>query len=527
MQRKTYLKILSGIVLLGLLIKILTTLFIEPRVREKIEAKLNEKSKDYYVEIGKVHVSLVVPGIKLDSITIFSKQKNRGNPVLKGKIATIKFRGIHILKALFTNEIVIKDITIANSNIKGQIPFPKKAKTPIIIPLNIRIGKILFNKTDLSIKNVSNAQTISVKDGNLILYDLKVEKHDTLSSGNIKQLDFEAKELISVSSDSMYTFGARNIFYSATSNTLNAAGLSVQPNYKEYDFTSRYKYQTVRIEAEFSNIFILHFNPADYFRSRRLISSYIEIGKIEMKVFRDKRKEFRHVNKATFQDMIYNYPGFIRLDSIAILNGDITYTEHAEKANEPGRLSFNKIHAKIFKLTNDIIYKTESASLVLKCNALLMGKGKLTILLKSRIFDSQNTFSVSGTLSDMDIKEMNPYLEKNAFIYATSGKIDAMNFNYIANNTQATGKMTMLYHGLDITVKNKQTDDTTAFKERFISIIANKKILDSNPIPGNDVREGKIEYVRDPEKFLFSYFAKSILSGIKPSIIKNEKKNNK
>lgn len=523
MQRKTYLKILYGIVILCLLIKLLIVLLAEPRVREKIQAAFNEKSKDYYVEIDKVHILLIAAGIKLDSITIFSKQKNKGIPVLEGKIASIKFEGIHILKALFTKDIVIRDITISNSNLKGKIPFPKKAKLPIILPLDIRIGKILFNNMELSVENTSTPKSYSLNKGDLKVYNLHFIKQDTLSIGIINQFDFEAEKIKSVSADSMFTISARNIAYSTTSNTLTANNFSLQPNYKDYDFTSRYKYQTDRIEAGFSNIYIQNFNAADYFKSQRLISSYIEIGKIEMKVFRDKRKEFRHINKPALQDRMYSFPGFIQLDSIAILNGDITYIEHAEKANEPGYITFAKINAKFYKITNDSSYRKENAYSEFKCNALLMGKGKLTIRLKSRIFDSQNTFSMNGSLSDMDINEMNPYMDKNAFIYATSGKLVAMDFNFTANNTKATGKITMLYNGLEITIKNKRTDDTTAFKERFISAIANKKILNSNPMPGKEVREGIIEYERDPERFILSYCVKSIMSGIKSSIIKSPK----
>ncbi|MEI8225540.1 MAG: hypothetical protein WCG82_06395, partial [Bacteroidota bacterium] len=95
---------------------------------------------------------------------------------------------------------------------------------------------------------------------------------------------------------------------------------------------------------------------------------------------------------------------------------------------------------------------------------------------------------------------------------------------FTANNDKATGKMTMLYHGLDIAVKSKRTDDTTAFRERFISLIANIKVLDSNPMPGKDVRVGIIDYERDPERFLFNYCFKSIMSGIKSSLVKSPKK---
>ncbi len=153
-----------------------------------------------------------------------------------------------------------------------------------------------------------------------------------------------------------------------------------------------------------------------------------------------------------------------------------------------------------------------------------MGKGKLNILLKGRLFDSNNTFSLNGSLLDMEANELNPILEKSAYIYATSGKIDKMNFSFSADNTNAAGKMTMLYHGLDITVKNKRTDDTTAFKERFISWIANRRVMDSNPVPGDDVRAGIIYFDRDPERFLFHYCFRSILSGITSSLSKNPEK---
>ena len=247
---------------------------------------------------------------------------------------------------------------------------------------------------------------------------------------------------------------------------------------------------------------------------------------MDMKIFKDKRKEFRHLNKPALQDMLYGFPGTIQIDSIGLMNGNVTFTVHAEEANEPGSISFNEINAKIYKVTNDTIYKTESAFLEIKADALLMGKGKMTISLKGRLFERDNTFSLNGTLSNLEINELNPILEKSAFIYATSGRIDEMYFSHTANNTKATGKMTMLYNGLNITVKNKQTDDTTAFRERFISFIANRRILDSNPVKDEKVRVGIIDFERDPERFIFHYWFNSILSGITSSLTNNHKKRN-
>ena len=455
MKKKIFLKILVGTIALVLLTKLLTTILFEPWLGRIIDAELNDENRDYNVEIDKLHILIIKSGIVMEGVTIYSKQVHDGDHDLKAEIESVKFKGINLAKAIFRHDIHIGAVTISNSIIKGKIPFSGETIPPIVSPLKIGISRILFDKINLEMKNDSTAQSYSVKEGVLKVYDLLVEKQDTLFPGTIKLFDLEAKELVSVSSGKMYSYLIKGMSYSAASNTLAIDSLCIHPNYTEYDFTSRYKYQTNRIEAIFSNIYVHDFYSYGYYRSMSLKSSYIEIGKMDMKVFRDKRKEFRHLNKPAFRDMLYSYPGTIQIDSIGLMNGNVTFKVHAEEANEPGSIRFNEINAKIYKVTNDTIYKIESAFLELKADALLMGKGKMTISSKGRLFDRDNTFSLNGTLSNLEANELNPILEKSAFIYATSGKIDAMNFSYTANNTKATGEMTMLYNGLNITVKNK------------------------------------------------------------------------
>jgi hypothetical protein len=122
------------------------------------------------------------------------------------------------------------------------------------------------------------------------------------------------------------------------------------------------------------------------------------------------------VNKPEFQDVIYNYPGTIHIDSIIVLSGNVTYTEHAEESNEPGNVSFNNINVKIYNITYDTIYKEDNDFIELKGKTLLMGKGRMTIRLKAKLFDNYNTFSLNGTLSSLEANELNPILEKYFYI---------------------------------------------------------------------------------------------------------------
>ena len=520
-------KILLWLVAIVLLINILTTLVIEPWIGKKIETALNEKNRAYIIKINEVHISLIKSGIELENIHISSSRANGGKPYLNGQIASAKLKGIKLAKAIFKRDIEIREVIFSNLNIKGKIPFPEKSKPPIVSSLNIRIGNILLDKINLAIENTLTAKAYTITGGVLKMHDLQVEKHDTLTPGIVKQFDFKAKELLSISDDSMYMYKASGVIYAAYSKTLAADSFLIHPNYVDYDFSTRHKYESDRIEARISNIHLFNFSVPDYLKSRRLVSSYIEIGKLDLKAFRDKRKIFRHVNKPMFQNMIYNYHGSINIDSIVVINGNISYTEHAEKAEKPGHISFNEINVKIYRITNDTIYKTKNASLILKGRALVMGTGKINILLKAKLFERHNTFTLRGTLTDLEAKELNPILKESVYMYATSGKIDAMNFNFTANNTKATGRMTMRFHGMDVAIINKRTVDTTGIIEKVKSIFANKKMKDSNSAEHNNVREGIIYYERDPEKFLFNYCFESILSGIKSSLSKSPMKKKK
>lgn len=522
MKGKIVVYILLGIVILAVVLLIVTPVIVEPVLRKKVLVALNEKLTNHHVEIEKVHFSLVQSAIEFENIILTSNHQNEGNNDLTGEIESVKFKGISLLKALFKKDFDIDEVIISNATIQGKVSFPKNKKPPAISHSNIRIDNILVDRVNLALKDSSTSKALAVKNGILNLYNIQIEKQDTLQ-GFLRKFDFGADEFLSVSADSMYTLKASGINYSDSSKNLSLNGFSVLPNYKDYDFTSRHRFETDRVEGVFSNIYMYNFPVDEYFNSGSLISTYIEIGELDLRVFRDKRKDFEHVNKPTLQDLIYNYPGALRIDSIAVLRANIIYSEHVEKATEPGMISMNELQAKIYSITNDTIYKTKKNSFKLRANALLMGKGRMTVALNAELFDKQNTFSMTGSLSNIEAKELNPMLEKNAFVYATSGKIEKMNFSFTANNTKATGQMTMIYNGLDLAIKNKRTDDTTAIIERIVSIIANKKALNSNPLPGDSVRIGIIDYKRDPEKFIFNYGFKSILSGIKSSVIKNPK----
>ena len=523
MNRKIYLKILVGAGAALLSILLLPPIIITHWVKNKLELTFNSDSSNYIITAEKVKPLMIQSGIELQRVRIQSKNKSRTND-LDVEIKSFKITGISLVNAIFKKEAKIRKITISDGNISGKIPSNRDSVNPVAIPFDLRVRKVSFDRIDLTVLNSADAGSFSFKGGSLRFYAVHVEKNDTLSTVRLKPFDFEAQEIVSVTSDSMYLYRNTGISFSTITNILEIDSIFVKPTYKDYDFTSRYEFQKNRIEAGLSKIYIHDFDIAGYVRSGDLKSSFVEIGKMDMAVFRDNRKEFHHVNKPEFQDIIYNYRGNIKIDSAALIRGNISYTEHTFEANESGFISFNEIGARLYKITNDTIYRTDTAFFRIECNALLMGKGKISVLLDARIFDSKNTFSLNGTLYAIDARELNPMLEKRAFIYVTSGMIQEMSFSFTADNKKALGTMTMLYKGLDLAIKNKRTDDTTAFRERLVSWLVNRNVIDSNPLTDEEIRVGIIDFDRDPERFLLNYCSRAILSGIRSSIQRNSMK---
>jgi fructose-specific component phosphotransferase system IIB-like protein len=424
-----------------------------------------------------------------------------------------------VFRLLFQKSIAIRKLSISEISIFGQLPHSEKKASPSIMPVNLRIGRIVLNKIDFGLEEPALKKAYNLQSGVLILYDLKIEKRDTLSPRLLKRFDFKADGFQTLSKDSMYTYKLKGVDYKCKPGRLAVKEVVIHPNYSKKRFAELHRFATDRMDGRFSNIVAGGFSVEDLIKSKRLGSSGIEIDGLNLIVFRDNRKVKLHVVKPVFQQMMYLCPVSLNLDSIHVKNGDITYIERVPKANHEGYICFKQIDATLYNVTNDKIYKRRNVSLILKGDALLMGKGRFSVLLDAKLYDRLNTFTVKANLSHIPASSLNPLLSNNVFMKVTSGEIESMNFFFTANDLKAKGSMCLLYHDLKIAVINKKTEKSNALKERFLSMVLNSKILDSNPLHGKKVRVGKIEKARDPEKFLFNYCVKSIVSGIQTSIL--------
>ena len=88
--------------------------------------------------------------------------------------------------------------------------------------------------------------------------------------------------------------------------------------------------------------------------------------------------------------------------------------------------------------------------------------------------------------------------------------------------------MKFIYHDLKIGVLNKADHDKHGIREGVLTLVANKLVIkNSNPEKNKAPRITEINYLRNPQRFIFNYVYHSLLSGIKPAIGLSSKKSEK
>ena len=179
---------------LVLLVLLLIPVVLEPWAENKIENKFNGHNQDYLLDIGKLNISIIKPGVELENLTLFSKQEKEGIPVLKGEIASFRIKGVKLLKAIFRQDIEIVEVIISDSRITGKFTFPEKTVNAKISPLNITIDRLILDNFSIDIKSDSTAQAYMISDGFIYFQNLKVEKSDTLSFAILKQFEFRCRK---------------------------------------------------------------------------------------------------------------------------------------------------------------------------------------------------------------------------------------------------------------------------------------------------------------------------------------------
>lgn len=558
MKRKFNVKVLKIIGIILALVILITAgglIYLDRNV-EKIaegflekEFKKSELSKVYEISYSNVKISLLSGKIIFEDLIISPRDSFFTAPVelrfkylLVYKIEIPEFSVSGLTENFYLNleEIVLEEIKFNNpvitmiDHLTVDEKKLAKAQAESIVADSAQKKKELgaFSLSGFSVKNgnfkffskIKNKTIVKAGKINIEIINLK------LSPGQIVQTlvteTFEAAylsfgEVSYPLENGFYTVEVDEVLNNVGERKIILNGLKLKPQFDKSEFGKKFGKQTDRIDLAVSAIEIDGFDPEKLIFENEINIKNILIDELVLNAYRDKNVPFdySHFPKYPQQSLAALNMG-LNIKKIEIKNSSVLYEQLAEDADIPGEVPISNLYATITNVSNitNVIREKGPMNWDIQANFFEAGLLELEVLFTKNI-DSPD-FSFKGKMGEMDMKAFNSMIENTENLRIDHGIINSMTFKAVANEDFAEGELVLKYDSLRITGLKKISEKE---KEElgFLSALANVVIRSFNPSKksSEEPEPVTIFFERDKNKGIFNYLAKSIISGIKVTIV--------
>ena len=490
--------------------------------------------RGHILEAGKIETDLLSASVSAMSLSIYpdpawESGQETGIRIDTCSVDTLSIRGINAFRYLLFKELSIQGILLGKTFISLSVSDVQERDDFSGHHGKSQISKIIFkslNVSDLGI-NVHEMETgrkmMSVNSLKLTTGKLKIGvksgKDMKISYPDIERLDIDT--LQAVLSDGFYKAEIGQI-RNTGGQDFNLREIKLLPQYKKYSFSKRLGYQTDRIKLLLDELNIRGF---DYkkLEDKIIRCEAIEGNAVFADFFRDKNMPRKPGHRPPMpQQMITGIPYRVCIDSISMNRNEVHYIEHVPGAPEAGFVFFDDLNLLVLNVNNDPAYFKKANTLRVFATGSVMGESLAKLKISFPASKSPDTIFFSGSLKNMNLNSFNTMLERNKQVRINKGYLDELSFDAMGNNDFATGKMSFLYHDLNITVLKQEAE--IAEERKFLSFLMNTFLRSNNPAGKKSPLIAEMGFERDKEKSFINYMWKTVLSGIAETITPGKSK---
>lgn len=174
------------------------------------------------------------------------------------------------------------------------------------------------------------------------------------------------------------------------------------------------------------------------------------------------------------QEVLATIRETIRLDTLRVAHGEVSYSELAPDGARPGTMRFADLSLTACNIANRSDPKKRPIPAVAQMHVLLAGVAPTEIHMAYDLFSPELHITYDGTVGRMDGRALNDILVDLKGYRVTEGRLDSARFQFSVEHDVAVGEMEVLYHDLTVDVVDKGTHRpdlsqllTSAINNRF------------------------------------------------------------
>jgi hypothetical protein len=496
-----------------LFLLLLADIFVNYTFENKLRSEL-KKNREADINFESAHASIFTLSLILKNVDVSYFGKHQKKRFHKFNMDEVYVRGINAFKwwneqALSAHRILFKNGTIVLDKYLLDQKDSTGAKDENANSMNVTSHSVDF-------RNVS----IKVQQDNKPLLECSGEVHlenfSSQAQKDIKGLAFRLHDVVypmtGTHGQILYVQDMRVNSHNSEAE-LNSIRIVTPVDKKK--FARQLGFQTDYIDASAKKITIKGLDVLSL-RDNRVVSNKITIEKPRLYVYRDRRIPDRDKEERMPDAILADLKTNLRIDTLAINDADVTYEERpADDPDTTGIISFSHTNSVTYHLYNHPA-KGELETMTILSQGQLKGHGTVDTKFVFPLVKGKQYY-VDGTIKNLDLTSLNNSSINLGHIRINSGQLNTLAFNFSFDHIQSRGKIVGDYNNL--VIEKLKVKDGRLKKDKFRSMVEQTIVIPKNKDKSmrEKQRTGKINYRRDPNKFVWNFMLNSLLDGIRSS----------
>jgi len=430
------------------------------------------------------------------------------------RLSAVTAEGINLYELFAHKTLLIKDITIDS----GTVQYSRHIIRQVQKIRNSEYNHFLFK--NISLKNIhtqvktdTTTSLSALLNGRIGELSIKIDSLHTLSY-SVEGVDALVEHLSISRTEGMYGGTVARIRVNTLEKKLIIDSAILIPNYGKYEFAHQAGEQIARMDLSIPHI-IIDGLQYEKLMDASFIAASIKIKSFDLYSFKDKRIPFlRKKNIPLPMAGFIHLPFSVKVDSISIEDSHIHVEEFPEFGNTIGIITFDSIRASITHLNNRR-KETDPTTARFDVTALLLNQGRIKANFQFPL-DGSPLYSATGSISKMNLKTLNPVLSALGNVRVESGYLNALSFQFKYTDYFSKGTLNIDYSDLQLMSLDDHHRATDGFKTFLMNAFVKNKRSQS---PLSNVQTARIEVERDRKRYIFNIWIKSIMDGLKSSVL--------
>ena len=344
---------------------------------------------------------------------------------------------------------------------------------------------------------------------------MKVLLHKDYTTNILTSSVIDAQETDLIFLKSQNYLGLQKLHISVPDSGMTVDSIKYSPLIHDEQFFAKDKFRQTRFRFDIPKLEIGGLDFLAFLRGNIYKAKSITLNGVfaDILVNMDKPYDINSPNPKMPNEALSSMTEIIEVDSLRVNNGRLKYCERYAVRAKPGIITFNKVNVSVKGIKNHLV-RPDTA--IINGEGLFMNSGTMKLSMIIPLTSPDFSLRYSGSLSAMDLTNLNTFLEAGEHHRIKSGFLQSAVYNINVNSGHAIGTLRVIYKDLSIAILNKDTGSEKGIFNRIMSFFGKVFVIRGTNMPDEKglMKIGIIKYTRNPDDYFLQFVWFALRNGV-------------